>query len=95
MIILRCPKENHLQHLRKGDKAMTGYDNKYGAYMTKEDKRLDLISHGRKSVKAYEKYTDPTSRGARLYFAECLRVERLLATEHGMTEDEIWVALHE
>lgn len=55
---------------------MTGYNKKYGAYMTKEDKRQDIIK-GMKmflEVGAFDQYS--------------LR-EKILLREYGMTEEEI------
>ena len=73
---------------------MRGYNNKYGAYATKEDKKESLIIRGRQFVKALQSCADPKSHVAQAHLAECVRIERLLHTEHNMTEFEIWTALY-
>ena len=72
---------------------MTGR-NQYGAYMTKEDKKNDLISAGKKWVKAYDRYDDPTFHGAMACFSEICRIESILHREYGMDEEEIYLAIH-
>lgn len=72
---------------------MTGYNEIYGAYATKEDKRLDLISAGKKWVEAYNRYEDPTFHAAKAYFAQICRIESTLSREYKMTEEEIYKAL--
>ena len=73
---------------------MTGYNAIYGAYMTKEDKRLDLISAGKKWTEAFDRCDDPTSHIAKACISEICRIERLLHSEHGMTEEEIEMAIY-
>lgn len=60
---------------------MTGYNKKYGAYMTKEDKRQDIIF----GIKKYMKIG---------YWDKVILLERELVNEYGMTEEEIDMAIY-
>lgn len=72
---------------------MNGYNEIYGAYATKEDKKLDLISAGKKMVEAFNRYDDPTFHAAKAYFSEICRIESRLSREYKMTEEEIYNVL--
>ena len=55
---------------------MNGYNNKYGAYMNKEDKKNDIIF----GIKKYSKVG---------LFSKVYLLEKELIEKYGMTEDEI------
>ena len=73
---------------------MTGFNSIYGAYETKADRKENLISHGKKLSATMEEYDNPTFHAYQAAFKEYLRIERILAKEYGMSEEEIYMALN-
>lgn len=71
---------------------MTGFNSKYGAFETKADRKENLIAHAKKINAKLEEIENPTSHIFKSLFNEALRVERILATEYGMSEEEIYEA---
>ena len=71
---------------------MEGYNNKYGTYMTKNDKKADAIEALRKWYKEFEEAE--SERKIQLCTYHCTRLERILTSEYHMNEDEIWEATH-
>lgn len=76
---------------------MSGYDPKYGAYKTKEDTKLDIIDKMRSISLDLPDSDSPEmfSHAAQARFKEYARLERRLAHEYGMSEEEIFQIVHQ